>query len=666
MPAPPTSPGSPAARPRALRALLAAAALIVLGAVVLRPALAGGWLWDDEREVTENRILTDPAGLAKIWFAPAGPDYFPLKSTAQWLEWRAWGAHPAGYHAVSLALHLASALLVWRVLRRLGARWGWIGGLIFALHPLAVESVAWAAELKNTLSLPLLLLAIDAWLDWDEARRPAAYARALFLFLAAMLAKSSVVMLPVVLLLHAWWKRGRIAARDVAAAAPFFAVALALGAVTLRFQHRVAIGGWTIDPGGPATRLARAAIATGFYFLKSVIPAGLSPLYAPAVVAPSPLHLLPAIALVALAGWGWARRASWGRHVLFALGFFVLNLLPVIDLVSMSYMRYSWVADHFAYIALIGIAGLGAAALGALARTVPIWAGGAAAVLAALLALESNGYVRVFQDSATLWTYVLGRDPGSWTAEDHLGQVDLQAGRFSSAISHYEAALRLKPDLPEGHNSLGYALQLAGRPVEAIAELREALRLGFGKAHTNLGNALAKIGDVTGAIAEERQALQLEPDSPDVEVNLANALSQGNRVAEALPHYERALRIDPNFPEGRYDWAITLVQAGRLPEAADQLEQAAREAPADTRIWDQWGAVLAQSGRLAEAEGCFARAVQLEPKSADHQANLGAVLLQEKRPREAIPHLEAAVRLNPGLAVAWRSLAAARQQAGKP
>jgi tetratricopeptide (TPR) repeat protein len=666
MPALLNTPAPAPARWRGARAALAAAALVLLGALVLRPVLAGGWLWDDEREVTENRILRDPAGLRAIWLAPAGPDYFPLKSSAQWLEWRAWGARPAGYHAVSLALHLASALLLWRILRRLGVRWGWVGGLLFAVHPLAVESVAWAAELKNTLSLPLLLLALDAWLDWDEAARPGAYARALLFFLAALLAKSSVVMLPAVLLLHAWWKRGRIAARDGAATAPFFAVALVLGLVTLRFQQRVAIGGWTIAAGAPAARLGRAVLASGFYFLKAVAPSGLSALYSPAVVAPSPLHLLPVLALLALAAWFWAYRASWGRHGLFALGFFILNLLPTIGLVSMSYMRYSWVADHFAYIALIGVVGLGAAALSALGQTQPVCAGLAAAVLASLLACESNRYARVFHDSAALWSHVLQRDPGSWTAEDHLGEVDLQAGRSLSAVAHYSAAVRLAPGVPEAHSSLGYALLLSERPAESIGELREAIRLGYGKAHTNLGNALAQIGDVPGAIAEQRLALQAQPDSPDVEVNLANALTQAGRVPEALPHYERALRLDSDFSEGRYNWAIALVQAGRTADAAVQLARAAQEAPQNARIWNEWGAVLARAGDLPGAAERFARAAQVDPNSADYQANLGAVLLEENRPREAIPPLEAAVRLNPGLAVARQNLTVARWRAAQP
>ncbi len=667
MSAPSTVPlTAPAPRPARVPALLAAAALVLLGAAVLRPALGGGWLWDDRREVIENRILTGPSPLARIWLAPAGPDYFPLKSTVQALEWRAFGADPAGYHAVSLALHLAAALLAWRLLRRLGAPWAWLGGLLFALHPLAVESVAWAAELKNTLSLPLLLLAAGAWLDWDEGRRPGAYARALLWFLAALLAKSSVVMLPWILLLHAWWRRGRITPRDGRAAAPFFGAALALGLVTLHFQRQVAIGGWTIAAGGPGERLARAALALGFYLQKALLPASLSPLYAAGVLEPSLPHLLPVAALAALAAWCWIRRASWGRHALLALGFFVLNLLPVIGLADMSYMRYSWVADHFAYISLVAVTGIAAAALGSWARSSPTGATTAAVLLASACAVASNRYARIFHDPQTLWTYALGRDPASWAALDNLGDAERDEGNLAAAIGDYRAALRVKPDLAEAHSSLGYALLLSGHPAEAVAELREAVRLGYGQAHTNLGNALTETGQFPEAIREQTEALRLEPDSPEVEVNLGNALCQSGRAAESLPHYERAIRLQPDFSEGRYNWAIALAQAGRLGEASDEFAAAAREAPGNAQIWNHWGAALAQAGHLPEAAERFARAAELDPRDGGAQANLGFVLLQENRPQEAIAHLEAAVRLDPGLTAAWRSLAEARRRAVPP
>ncbi len=651
--------------PRVGRTLLAAAALVLIGAFFLRPALAGGWLWDDETEVTENRILRDPAGLASIWLAPAGPDYFPLKTSVQWLEWRAWGANPAGYHAASLALHLASALLVWRLLRRLGVRWGWLGGLLFAVHPLTVESVAWAAELKNTLSLPLLLLALDAWLDFDADGRTPAHARSVLLFTAALLAKSSVVMLPLILLLHAWWRRGRITRRDLVAAAPFFVVALGLGLVTVRFQQHVAIGGWTIAAGGPLTRMARAGWALGFYFVKAVIPTGLSPLYLPTVLSPTPALCGSLAGLLLLAGASWWRRATWGRHLLFGLGFFVFNLLPVIGLLKMSYMRYSWVADHFAYIAVIGITGLAAAGFSAWATQSPRIAAVAAAILVAGLGGGSLAYAAVFHDSASLWTYALDRDPASWAAQSNLGRAEVQAGAVAEGIAHYRASLALRPELAETHNNLGYALFLVGRSDDAMAELRAALRLdpAYADAHSNLGNALARAGDVAGAIREQAEAIRLRPGFADAEVNLGNALTQAGRVPEALTHYQEAVRLQPDFAPAHFNWGVALVQAGRLPEACAQFEAAAQAAPADARTWNQWGAALAQSGRLAEAEARFARAVALAPRLAAAEANLGSVLLQENRPAEAIAHYEAALRIDPSLTPVRRNLEFARQRA---
>jgi Flp pilus assembly protein TadD len=518
--------------------------------------LRGGWLWDDNNEVTENRILRDPDGLARLWFSPTGPDYFPLKSTWQWLEWQLWGPRPAGYHAASLGLHLLSALLVWQLFRRLGLRWAWLGGLLFAVHPLAVESVAWAAELKNTLSLPLLLLAMLGYLKYDDSgyasgARRRAYLGSLLCFLLAMLAKSSVVMLPAVLLLYAWWKRGRLAGRDLSAAAPFFAVSLALGLVTLRFQQHVAIGGWTIDAGSPLLRLVRAGAAIGFYLQKAFAPAGLSPLYPQWSFPPlSPIVILHGLELIALLSLGWIYRASWGRHLLFGIGFFAINLLPVIGLVPISYMHYSWVADHFAYISIIGAAGLLAAGAGALARTAPGWSKpviGAAAILAALFALQSRLYAGTFHDSETLWTRVLADDPASWAAHYNLGFALAQAGRRPEGIAHYEAALRLKPDLAEAQNSLGIALAQQGHLPEAIEHLREALRLNpdYAQAHVNLGTAWSLLGRVPEEIMEYRTALRLNPDDAPAQIHLGVTLLQAKRPAEAIPCFEAALRLDP-------------------------------------------------------------------------------------------------------------------------
>ena len=191
-----------------------AAIILLAGLFIYAPVFSGGWLMDDDYELTDNPALRSVAGLAKIWRGEVGADYLPLKTSVQWVLWQIFGNHPTPFHLASIALHLLSAVLLWRLLERLGMRHGWLGGLLFAVHPIEVESVAWVSELKNTLSLAILLPAMLAWVSFDEQRRGRDYAWALALFLAALLCKSSVIMLPVVILLYAWWKRGRIGQGD--------------------------------------------------------------------------------------------------------------------------------------------------------------------------------------------------------------------------------------------------------------------------------------------------------------------------------------------------------------------------------------------------------------------------------------------------------------------
>lgn len=564
-----------------------AAILLLAGLWVFWPAVQGGWLWDDYSEITHNPQLRSPAGLIDLWLAPSGADYFPLKSTVQWLEWQAWGDHSTlGYHLTSIGLHLLSALLAWRLFHRLGLRLAWLGGLLFAIHPLVVESVAWMAELKNTLSLPLLLLAMLAWLDYDERHRPADYAKAALFFLAAMLCKTSVVMFPAVQLLHAWWRRGRISRADLRASAPFFVISLGLGLVTVWFQSRHAIGDGGVDAGGPFPRLAGAGLALAFYFRQAVFPVALMPVYPRWTLdPPSPGQFLPWLLLVLIAAWCWRWRATWGRHVLFGGGFFVLNLLPVLGFIIMAYLRISWVADHFAYLPLLGLLGLGVAGAGILeGKLAPLprrYALGAAVVVCGLLALESRRYAALFCDAETFWTGALQRNPQAWLAHHNLGYLALQSGHWPEAIAESEKALQLNPDHAGAHNNLGAALTNAGRPGEAVGHFEQALRLGPDDAVTrcNLGSAELQLGRIPDAIGEFERALRLAPDLFEAHNNLGSALLQSGRLPEAMAHYQRALELQPGNAEVHNNLGYALALAGRDAEAVREFEAALRLQP---------------------------------------------------------------------------------------
>ena len=342
-----------------------AAGLVALGCSIYAPAIRGTSLWDDDSQNFHTPALRSAAGLMASWTAPATPDYLPLLDTVEWLQWHAWGGWVAGYHATSIGLHLLGALLLWRLLARLGVRGAAWGGWLFAVHPLAVESVAWMAELKNTLSLPPLLLALTAYVDYDLRGRRGSYAAALAWFLAALLCKASVVMLPAVLLLYALWRHGRIRPRDLRDSAPFFALAVLLGAVALWFQDRYALGELRLPETGLAVRAAQAGSSLGFYLGRILWPSPLMPVY------PAFSHVIlrsvlvgAAVALAAIGGWRSrnpvSRRLVWRR-----VGD-RLNLVPVLGLLPMSYLRIAPVADHLAYIALAGGCGLVGAGLGAL------------------------------------------------------------------------------------------------------------------------------------------------------------------------------------------------------------------------------------------------------------------------------------------------------------
>jgi len=604
-------------RPAPPSTLLKGALLILAGAWIYWPAIHGGWVWDDSAEIARNPIMSDPAGLAKIWVSPVTPDFFPLKTTLQWFLWRLWGANPAPYHLLTLGLHLLSTLLFWRLLHKLGLRLAWVGGLLLVAHPLVVESVAWVAELKNTLSLALLLVAMIAYVDYDErsgAAKPAPTARAAYLwslgfFLLAALSKSSVVMFPFVILLYAWWRRGRIRRQDWIDSIPFFAVSLILGLITISFQQHRALASWSIPLGGLGSRIACAGVALAFYFWKSVLPLHLLLMYPQwSVNPPSPLQFLPWLLLVLLFAYFWINRSTWGRAAIFGVGFFVLNLLPVLGFVSMAYMHIAWVADHFAYLPLLGLIGFATAGAGMLAdRMAASSSGLRIAALTALglilgaLAWESRTQAALFGDQEALWTATLRENPGAWMAHINLGQYLGEAGRGQEALGQYTEALRIRSDLPEAYYNRGSTLELLGRHDEAIADLEHALRL--------------------------------EPANPDAQVNLGNALLRSNRLPEAISYYQAALRLQPGAADIR----------NYLAGAHFQL-----------------GTTLLQDHRYADAMAEYQQSLQFDPGNADAYKKLGYLFLGFHRPSEAVVQYQEALRLRPDDGEARQGLALAR------
>jgi tetratricopeptide (TPR) repeat protein len=639
---------------------LQAGAILLAGLWVFSAALRGGWLWDDSLEISQNPWLRSWSGLGKIWFSRGGLDYFPFKSSVQWLLWQAGGEQPYGYHLTSLLLHILSAFLFWRLLGKLGVRLAWLGGLFFVVHPLVVESVAWISELKNTLSLALLLAAANAYLRWREVgtgsppvqaaakafpwrwsaltptrlpqdgAEPAhwgqcapPYFLSLFLFLLAMLSKSTVVMFPCVILLYAWWRHGRIGRRDLFASLPFFVVSFALGLTTLWFQHHRAMpGGGSVHLGGFFSRAASAGLAVEFYLSKCLFPVRLLPIYPPATVAlRSMLAGLPWVGLAVVLGALWTCRQSWGRPVLFGLGWFLLNLLPVLGFVPMAYQRVSWVADHFAYLPLLGLVGLAVAGLdrwysSSRGQAGMVWPVACAAVIGLGFAMQSRAYAAVFRDEETLWTYTLRHNPGAWIAQSGLGKIRLEQGRLPEAAADFQRALQLEPDSAEVEANLGSAFFRMGNASEAMAHYDQAIRInpGFAGAYYNLGVALLQTSQPEAAAKDFTIALRFNPDYAAAQNNLGLALARLGRLTEAFQHYDEALRLQPNFPEVQLNLGNAYFTSGRLPEAIAHYEAALRLDPRYAAAHHNLGFAYQHVGRMEEAKAQFAEAARLGAK----------------------------------------------------
>jgi tetratricopeptide (TPR) repeat protein len=608
-------------RPARPRLACAIQAIVICAAAVWAfwPALRGAWIWDDGLEVADNPLVHGSEGWWKAWAAPYGMDYLPLKGTLQWVQWHLWGAHVLGYHASNLALHICGSLLLWRVLGKLGVGLAWIGGLLFAIHPMAVESVAWISEFKNTLSFPAVLLALCFYMDWDArpgapaCKRP--YALSLLCFTAAMLCKTSVVLFPFFLLVLAFWRRGRIGAGDLSAAAPFFGVSLVLGIVALKFQWERAMG-LAAGPGGWRPMWGQAGWSILAYLRSSVLPMDLAPVYAP--FGPSLPGSLPWLMIGAVMAVFWIRRKAWGRHALLGSGWFLINLVPVIGLIPIAYLRVGPRADHLGYLSLAAVAGGAAAGFGALwtraeAGPAAVRATLACAALAACLALlaGSRAYAAIFRDEGSFWGAAAEREPGAWLARSNRGRVLLGEGNFGSArvelaeaarlnpgsaevhanlgdaldslgrpteaMAEYRTAVGLSPEFAGGHYDLGRALLLSGRTAEAADELRNAVRIdpGYAVAHNNLGLALARLGLLDEAIVEYRAALRCDPGMREARLNVGNALFRLGRAEDAVAEYRAALRQDPDYAAAHRNLATALESLGRAEEARLESEAAA-------------------------------------------------------------------------------------------
>lgn len=662
-----------------------AAGLILLTVVVYWPTLNNGFIWDDDAYVENNVQLRTLDGLKNIWFRlGAVPQYYPLVHTSFWLEYQTWGLYPTGYHVTNLALHVASALLIWRLLARLSVPGAWLAAAIFAVHPVEVESVAWVTERKNVLSCALALGSLLAYLSFrpfddvpaaeqrSGGRAWAFYALSLVLFFGALLSKTVTATLPAVLLVITWWKRGRISWRDAAPLIPFFAMGLSLAYVTVRMEqtHVGAVGPeWDLSF---VERTLIAGRAVWFYAGKLFFPYPLIFFYHRWTIDSGVwwqyLYPLAAVAVLAVL---WAARKRIGRGPLAAALIYGGVLLPALGYFNVYPFHFSFVADHFQYHASIALIALTAAvAVTLFERRTSVDSSmrvlAAGAVLLVLSAI-SQERTRAYRDLVTLYADTLAKNPSSWAARFNLGESLLSQGKPEEGIKEIREAVRMSPEQPWLRTGLASALLTAGQTEEAEAEFRRALAeslhdVARADALVRLGALLANKGELDEAIDLFQQAIELRENNSRAIYNYGLALAKTGDREAGIEQVRRALAITPFDAEAQHGLGAMLAEQGRLAEALGHLEQAVALNPSNAAYREDLGGVLLTSRDVERAGEQLVEAVRLNPNSAKAHNLMGAVLAERGRTNAAIREFETALKLDPNLKGAASNLERARER----
>ena len=673
------------------RAWLWGLLLIAFVFIAYAQVFHAGFIWDDESHLTRNPCIVGPLGLKEIWTSTQAV-YYPLVLTTFWALHKFVGLNPLPYHILNVLMHAGSAVLLWRVLRQLGVRGAWLGAALWALHPVMVQSVAWVTELKNTQSCLFYLLSSYCFLNWEkqsqitQTRRVEVslmFGLSLLCFVLATLSKPSVVMLPAVLALCVWWRRRRIQWRDAVALASFVAISALASAWTIWEQkfHARAVGpDWAQNW---PERLIIAGRAIWFYLAKLFWPHPLIFIYprwqlqASQFTAYLPL-LLALMGLIAL----WFLPGKAGRAVFFAGAYYVMSLFPVLGCFSIYFFRYSFVSDHFQYLASMGPLALVAAAgsegfnrLGvaeSLGRGLAFLRVGLCTVVLLLLGILTWQQTAVYHDLITLYTTTLAQNSGCWMAHYNLGIALRDRGETDQAITHYRQAIVLRPGYAEAHYNLGRLLAEKGEFNGAVDHYEVALAINPDdpEAHNNLGATFVQQGRIDDAIGHYQKALAIQPDYAEASCNLADALLSKADIDGAIIHYLTCVAALPNQPDAQYNLASALLRKGRIDEAIVHYEKVLELLPENANARVNLGSAFLAKHRLGDAITEYKEALRLAPENVAAQSNLAWLLATSPDPSirngpEAVVLAEQARRSSDGKPLILRILAAAYAEADR-
>jgi protein O-mannosyl-transferase len=620
------------------RALLPGVILLTLVALAYSPIFRAGYIWDDPDYVVNNLTLRNLPGLWHMWTDPLSiPQYYPLVHTTFWIEYHLWNLHPLGYHIDNLLLHAFGCILFYRLLQKLEVPGAFIAAMLFAVHPVQVESVAWITERKNVLCGVFYFSAFLAWIRFDTSRSRRDYTALCALFIAALLSKTISASLPAAILVVVWWKRGRITRRDILSLLPLSLVGAIAGIGTAYIEHYyVGASGkeWNFTS---IDRILIAGRAIWFYVYKLFVPVNFSFIYPRWMIDMHDVvqYVYPATAAACVFAVFFLRKQT--RAPLAVALLFIGTLFPALGFTNVYPMRYSFVADHFQYLACAAIF----AAAGALLRSLPR-AAMISVVSILIVTLSGLTFTRAhaYKDALTLWTDTLQRNPDSFMVHFNYSEALLAIAGDPATTPEHKAeleatahrerlkAMELAPSLPETHWNVGVDYSLLNDRAGAMREFQAAIDLdpNFAPAYNSIGLLYLDQNDLDRAYEYFDKATQLQSGYAMAQCNAGRVLERKGDIEHAIQRYMNAIAGKGDYVDAHYNLANCLLRVGNLEAAANE----------------------------------FRAAIYFKPDKVEAITNLGATLLRLHRPREAAEQFEAALRINPNLEPAKRNLAIAR------
>ncbi len=644
--------------------LLTAAVFAVYGQMIHHDFIN----FDDGEYITENPHVR--TGLTKenmIWAFTAfhSNNWHPLTWLSHALDCQLFGLNPGMHHIVNLLLHIANSILLFLLFKLMtGDLWqsAFVAAL-FALHPMHVESVAWASERKDVLGAFFWILTMLAYLRYAKQPELSRYLLIILLFTAGLMAKPMLVTLPFVLILTDYWPLKRLKTNEklysifnsqysiLYEKLPLFFLAAASGVITVFAQKS---GGQvrSLDTFPLGIRIGNALISYIKYILKLIDPRNLAFHYPYPYPFPVSQAVAAGFVLTALSVF-IIRQRKQRPYLLMGWLWYLGTLVPVIGLVQVATQAYS---DRYSYIPFIGLSLIIAWGIADLTEKWThrrIILGIAAGLLLTVWTVLTYIQTTYWKNSITLFTHTLNVTENNYLAHNSLGAALEEQGRIVQAISHFREALQIKSDGTQAYYNMGVALEKQGKYEESFQHFSKAVKLkpDFVNALYNLGIALKRRGDIQAAVKYFSQAVQLRPDFAEAHNNLGTALSYMGKSDEAIRHYRESIRLRPDYAEAYNNLGTALKSQGKYQAAMQSYQKALENNPKFSEAHLNWGIALGTLGDHNAAALHFAEAIRLKPDFADAHYSLGVALSSSGKNDQALQHYQEALRLKPDFAV---------------